>query len=102
MVAQNGLGPLYYHKKVELFPHFSFLVSQIFGRWSFSEAFQHCTGAVFWGDLGLLRTGRGGNGSEVRKQPPRLSWKDSWVEAEIREKGGVPWPGSNFETAGTA
>ena len=31
-----------------------------------------------------------------------MSWKDRRVEAEIREKGGIPWPGSNFETAGTA
>ena len=48
------------------------------------------------------QTGRGGNQREGRKQPPRWRWKDRRVEAEISEKGGIPWPGSNFETAGTA
>ena len=50
MVAQNDLGLLCYHKKVDLFPHFSFFIPpQIFGR----SCCGHLLERFLW--TGLLR-----------------------------------------------
>jgi hypothetical protein len=44
VVAQTGLGPLYYHKKIKLFPHFSFFSPSF----SVAGAFRRLFWQLYW------------------------------------------------------